>query len=126
MPPEYVFEMRSAASVSPNRSNSSPARLLATLRRRPLSSPTITRFWRPVRASSRVASWAATPMLARTRAASATTSYPATRAVPESGWARVVRMRTAVVLPAPFGPRTPRMEPAGTERSIPASACVGP
>ena len=33
-----------------------------------------------------------------------TTSRPATRAVPPSGGSSVVRMRTAVVLPAPFGP----------------------
>ncbi len=34
----------------------------------------MTRFWRPVSISSRVASWAVTPMLRRTWAASATTS----------------------------------------------------
>jgi hypothetical protein len=33
---------------------------------------------------------------------------------------------TAVVLPAPLGPSTPRMVPAGTSRSIPASAVVDP
>ena len=38
------------------------------------------------------------------RAASATTSSPATRAVPASGSSSVVSTRTAVVLPAPFGP----------------------
>src|SRR5258705_172846 len=31
-------------------------------------------------------------------------------------------MRTAVVLPAPFGPSTPRMDPAGTWRPMPARA----
>src|SRR5262245_10301027 len=65
-------------------------------------------------------------MLRRTAAASRTTSRPATRAHPASGRSSVVRMRTAVVLPAPFGPRTPRTEPAGTARSRPASACVVP
>ena len=43
----------------------------------------------------------------RTASASATTSYPATRAVPAVGRNSVVRMRTTVVLPAPFGPRKP-------------------
>ena len=33
-------------------------------------------------------------------------------------------MRTAVVLPAPFGPSTPRIAPAGTSRSSPSSATV--
>src|SRR3954447_14294958 len=34
-------------------------------------------------------------------------------------------MRTAVVLPAPFGPRTPRTVPASTVRSMPRSASTG-
>src|SRR5689334_20071745 len=58
-------------------------------------------------------------MLRWTADACFTTSWPATRAQPWSGRDRVVRMRRAVVLPAPFGPRTPRMDPAGTCRSIP-------
>ena len=45
----------------------------------------MTRFWRPVRVSSSVASWAATPMFRRTAAASRTTSNPATRALPAVG-----------------------------------------
>src|SRR5215475_8391034 len=35
-------------------------------------------------------------------------------------------MRTAVVLPAPFGPRTPSTVPFGTDRSIPRSARTSP
>ena len=35
-------------------------------------------------------------------------------------------MRTAVVLPAPFGPSTPSTVPRGTDRSIPRSACTSP
>ncbi len=73
-----------------------------------------------------VASWAATPMFRRTELGSSTTSKPATEARPESGLARVVRIRTAVVLPAPLGPRTPRMEAAGTEKLTPARAWVFP
>src|SRR3954465_7957416 len=34
-------------------------------------------------------------------------------------------MRTAVVLPAPFGPRTPSTVPASTVRSTPRSASTG-
>ena len=40
--------------------------------------------------------------------------------------AKVVSTRTAVVLPAPFGPSSPRMVPAGTAMSTPASAWVSP
>ena len=86
----------------------------------------MTRFWRPVSASSSVASWPVTPILRRTAGASLTTSWPATQARPLSGAVRVVRMRTPVVLPAPLGPRTPRIDPAGTSRSTLSSAWVSP
>ena len=85
-----------------------------------------TRFWRPVSSGSNVASWAATPMWRRTSPGCRSTSMPATEADPESGRASVVRTRTQVVLPAPFGPRRPRIVPAGTERSTPARAWVEP
>src|SRR5262245_40751274 len=66
------------------------------------------------------------PMQRRTAAASRTTSRPSTQARPPSGCRRVVRMRTAVVLPAPFGPSTPSTVPRGTDRSIPRSARTSP
>ncbi len=46
--------------------------------------------------------------------------------VPASGRARVVRIRTAVVFPAPFGPSSPRTVPAGTAKSTPPRASVSP
>src|SRR6476619_694813 len=52
----------------------------------------------------------------------ARTSTPATTARPASGISKVVRMRTAVVFPAPFGPSRPRIVPAGATRSMPSSA----
>ncbi len=75
-----------------------------------------------MRFSSTAAYWPARPICARSAAASLTTSSPATRAVPPSGGSSVVRMRTAVVLPAPFGPSRPRIVPAGATRSMPSSA----
>src|SRR5205807_201380 len=39
---------------------------------------------------------------------------------------RVVRMRTAVVLPAPLGPSRPSTVPAGTVRSMPSRAWTAP
>src|SRR5918994_7715074 len=51
---------------------------------------------------------------------------PATVAEPASGRVRVVRLRTAVVLPAPFGPRTQRMVPSFASKSRPVRACVSP
>ena len=73
-----------------------------------------------------MASWAARPMRRRTSLGSARTSNPATVASPSSGSARVVRIRTAVVLPAPLGPSTAVTVPVGTSKSIPASAVVSP
>ncbi len=126
MPPEYPFMIRSAASVSSKWSSSSAARDFDAARDIRLSSPTSTRFWRPVSRPSRVASWAATPMWRRTSPGWDTTSKPATVPRPASGMASVVRTRTAVVFPAPLGPSSPRIVPAGTEKSTPASAWVSP
>jgi len=42
------------------------------------------------------------------------TSMPSTAAVPASGLARVVRILTVVVLPAPFGPTRAKIVPRAT------------
>ena len=74
----------------------------------------MTRFWRPVRASSSVASWPVTPIL---RAHGGGLVHHVVAGHPRrgrsSGAVSVVRMRTPVVLPAPLGPSTPRMVPDG-------------
>src|SRR5256886_15394709 len=49
-------------------------------------------------------------------------SQPATRAVPPLGGSNVASMRRVVVLPAPFGPRKPKISPRLTSRSTPATA----
>ena len=66
-------------------------------------------------------------------AASATTSRPPTGRVPPSGRSSVARMRTAVVLPAPFGPehaehgaRPARPGPRRPARSSRRTASPGP
>ena len=58
--------------------------------------------------------------------ASLTTSNPATEARPASGLRSVVRMRMAVVLPAPLGPRSPYTVPSSTEKSTAARAWTSP
>ena len=57
------------------------------------------------------------------RPARCATSWPRTSARPASGGTSVERIRTRVVLPAPFGPSSPKTAPSGTSRSTPASAC---
>ena len=87
------------------------------------SSPIITRFSRPVSRPSTVASCAARPSSRRTRRRPRHVE-PATRAEPASGRVSVVRMRTAVVLPAPFGPEQTADGPAGRRsRRRPARSC---
>ena len=90
------------------------------------SRPTITRFSRPVRYSSTAAYWPDRPIERRTPWGSAATSMPLTTARPESGVSSVVRIRTAVVLPAPLGPSSPSTDPAGTSRSTPSRARTSP
>ena len=51
---------------------------------------------------------------------------PATRAEPASAVESVVRMRTAVVLPAPLGPSSPQTVPRGTSKPTPSRATFSP
>src|SRR5215216_3647005 len=90
------------------------------------SRPTISRFSKPVRFSSTAAYWPASPIFARSAAASRLTSRPATRALPASVSSSVVRIRTAVVLPAPLGPSRPSTLPVRAVKSTPHRARTGP
>jgi hypothetical protein len=65
-------------------------------------------------------------MTDRTRPGRPSTSIPATAARPASGLDSVVRMRTAVVLPAPLGPSRANTVPAATEKLSPSSARTSP
>src|SRR4051812_10783596 len=92
----------------------------------PKMRPCRRRFSRPVSATSTPCFCWTTPMPRRTRAASRRTSRFATRAVPESACDSVVRIFTAVVFPAPFGPSRPNTVPSGTENVSPSSARTPP
>jgi hypothetical protein len=126
MPPEYCRTGLASASVRANWLSSSSARCRAAPAGRWQSRPNMTRFWRPDKISSTAAFCPASPMRARTWDAWRATSKPATRACPESGRSKVARTRTAVVLPAPFGPSRPRTVPCGTARSRWLSAVAFP
>ncbi len=47
---------------------------------------------------------------------------PAIRTVPLVGSVRVVAIEIVVVLPAPFGPSSPKISPCFSSRSIPFTA----
>ena len=126
IPPEKVLRGLLAASLNRKRSISSSAFLRAALRRMPYKQPIISRFSVAVRCSSTAAYWPDKPIKDLARCGSFMTSTPATHAIPESAAMSVVRIETAVVLPAPFGPNRPRTEPVGTARSRPSSATTSP
>ena len=118
-----------AASPPPPGRSARAARPRGRARRRLrmwYSRPTISRFSNPVRFSSTAAYWPASPIFARSAAASRTTSWPAMRACPASGFSSVARIRTAVVLPAPLGPSRPRTLPCRAAKSTPHRARTEP
>src|SRR5947207_1484470 len=80
----------------------------------------------PRRCGSTAAYCPARPMRCRAVSASRLTSWPSTSARPPSGPMTVATTRTAVVLPAPFGPSRPNTDPAGTSKSMPPSAVTSP
>src|SRR3954470_3975417 len=115
---------RSAASVRPTSSSSSsarPRRSASPYRPHWSSSSS-----RPVCTGSSPISWRATPIRLRTSAPSSTTSRSATRALPDVGGRSVHSIRTAVVLPAPLGPRTPNTTPGSMVRSSERTASMPP
>jgi hypothetical protein len=53
-------------------------------------------------------------------------SSPSRRTVPETGRTRPLIVRSSVVLPAPFAPRTAVIRPASALSETPSSARTGP
>src|SRR5437773_127151 len=62
------------------------------------------------------------PRRARTSRGRASGLTPRTRMVPLVGMSSVASIFIVVVLPAPFGPRSPKISPGSTTRSIPSTA----
>ncbi len=60
------------------------------------------------------------------RSVSARMSKPATRPVPEVGASRPVSILIVVVLPAPLGPRKPKISPSGTWKLTWSTAVKSP
>src|ERR1700676_5348101 len=71
-------------------------------------------------------SWNTRPMRARTASGSRATSMPATDARPDVGLSSVQRTEMVVDLPAPLGPRKPKISPRRTARSLPLTASMFP
>ena len=79
-----------------------------------------------VKSGSRLSSWGTTPIRARTARPAAGIASPSTVSSPPLGgeWPRI--MRSVVVLPAPFGPSSPKQPPRGTRRSMPSTTVFAP
>ena len=84
------------------------------------------RFSSPVRRESTAENCPVTPITPRTASGSRATSWPATRTSPPSAPINVDRICTVVVLPAPLGPSSAKIEPSATFRSMPSSATFSP
>ena len=65
-------------------------------------------------------------MLSRTAAGCLLTSYPATDALPFVMDARVSSILIVVVLPAPFGPKKPKISPSSTSKEMSSTALTFP
>lgn len=65
-------------------------------------------------------------MFCRTFVACDTTSKPATDAFPDVGFKRVVSIIIVVLLPAPFGPRKPKISPVSTLNEMLSTAFTLP
>src|ERR1017187_2464862 len=63
-------------------------------------------------------------MRERTRSGALQTTKPATVALPPSIGSNVVSMRSVVVLPAPLGPRKPKISPRFTSILTPRTALI--
>ncbi len=83
-------------------------------------------FSRPVRSPSAVDSWKITPIRRLTASGSWLTSRPSTTALPEVGRRPADSIETVVVLPAPLGPRNPKISPRFTWKETPSTARTVP
>jgi hypothetical protein len=63
-------------------------------------------------------------MILLTFSGSFVTSWESTKAVPDVGFMSVVRIRIRVLLPAPFGPRSPKISPVYTSNDTSSTAMI--
>ena len=88
----------------------------------PNSRPWKYRFSHTVSCRSSVFCWETIPISCLASAGWAITSTVPTWALPAVGTTRVVSIPAVVVLPAPFGPSSPKISPASMLRSSPSTA----
>ena len=73
-----------------------------------------------------VESWKTMPISRRTAAGSLAMSCPPMVALPPLGVRSVQSMEIVVVLPAPLGPRKPKISASPTSKEMPSTAVISP
>src|SRR5215813_1764412 len=126
MPPDRFLTGASRHCVSSTASSSSSISRLRFALGTPYSFAKMIRFSSTLSSRSLVSACGMTPIERRTSSACATTSKPLTSAVPAVGGKSVVSMRMSVDLPAPFGPRSPKISPSSTAKLTPPTAVKSP
>src|SRR5437667_1083321 len=126
MPPDRFFTCLSRHCVSSTAASSSAISRSRFCRGTPYNLAKMIRFSSTLRSRSLVIAWGMTPIDLRTSSASRTMSKPLTRAVPAVGGSSVVSIRISVDLPAPLGPRRPKISPSPTAKLIPFTAVKSP
>jgi hypothetical protein len=116
IPPDSAYTEALAHRESWNCSSRSVAICRDALAPIPNSRPWKYRFSNTDSCRSRVFCWETIPLSCLASAGCAATSTPARKARPDVGTTLVVSMPAVVVLPAPFGPRRPKISPARTSR----------
>ena len=84
--------------------------------------PKVARLSMTERKRSTALSWMTTEIRLRTSSGSWTGSKPSTLIRPDVGRSSVVSIFSVVVLPAPFGPSRPKIDPRRTEKVSPSTA----
>ena len=126
MPPENVLTRLFARSVSPTSSRNSTEPADASSEESPDIRAKKTMFSRAVRSSYSARSCGHTPMNLRTSSGLSRTDAPPMVTSPESGVMTVLSMRMRVVLPAPFGPRSPNSSPWLSVNDTSSTAVISP
>ena len=122
IPPLYLPTRRSTASRRSTKSINSSALAAACLALMPNIRACRVNSSADVINRSRPMSCRATPAILRTCLASVTVSKPPTLTEPLVGRDSVVSIDTVVLLPAPLGPRKPKISPGCTSKDTPSTA----
>ncbi len=126
MPPENVMTSDVRRSVRSTMLRTWSARALKMSRGMSYSIAWNWRFSSAVRRMSSDGSWNTRPMERRTSFGCVRTSWPANVARPPVGLSSVARILMVVDLPAPFGPRNPKISRPPTLKVTPSTAVRSP